>query len=77
MKEEEIMMRRKKASLTRHKFEQLIHGEWVDDRSTLRTKRVNGKFSTYVEPGWKYVSDGEVKLRARTWYELGQVLELV
>ena len=61
--------------MNRYKFEQLISGPWASERGD-RIRR-NGKFSTYVRKPWKFVSDGQVALRAKTWKELAIALTLV
>lgn len=59
--------------MSRSQFEALIHGEWekvADDRI-----RRNGKFSTYVRGQWKFLSNGQKAVRAKTWAEIAEVLE--
>ena len=68
-------MRKHEKVFNRHNFEQLVHGDWVSEKDD-RIRR-NGAFSTYVRKPWKFVSDGQVALRAKTWKELAIALKLV
>ena len=64
--------KREYKKLNRRQFEALIGPGWTEDGKAHH----NPPFKTWVWPGWKYVSDGEVILRARTWREIANKLEL-
>lgn len=63
--------------LSRFGFENLIYGDWKDVRTPSSHRRENGKFRTWIRKPWKFVSDGTVVLRAKSWDELAKALELV
>ncbi len=64
----------KRKQFTRKSFENLISGDWESMKGDRY--RENGKFRTYIKDQWKFVSDGNSAIKARTWKELSDVLEL-
>lgn len=66
--------KKRKKTLSRYGFEQLIGGYWQEKAGDRY--RENGEFRTFVVPGQKCIQNGNQVLKARTWRQLAQALEL-
>ena len=61
--------------MRRYQFEKLIHGDWNEINNGRQ--RENGDFKTYVIKPWKYISNGKLAFRAKSWKEIAQKLKLI
>lgn len=67
---------RKKDRMTRREFERHFAGDWAE--TSGGRYRTNGEFKTWVSAdGWKYIHDGNVGLRSRSWLDLAHELEIL
>ena len=64
----------KKKKLSRLQFEKLILGPWKSHKGDRY--RQNGKFRTYVKDPYKFISNGDIAFRAKSWQELASLLKI-
>jgi len=67
-----------KRRMTRSQFESLFAGSWESKKGDRY--RVNGKFQTAVQDGWKIFKKGANQgfaIRGKTWQEVAEALKLV